>query len=100
MSRYTVTWLKDVEGDLARIWVAASDRQAVARAADAADAELAVDAERKGTALSEGLRSLYVPPLHVLFTVRQGDRLVEVVRVRADRPPDHTETNGAGQPGE
>src|SRR5262245_24630173 len=33
MSRYTVTWLKEVEGDLARLWMGSPDRPAVATAA-------------------------------------------------------------------
>jgi plasmid stabilization system protein ParE len=96
MSRFTVTWLKEVEGDLARIWVGAADRRPVAAAADAIDAELAEDAGRKGASVSEGLRSLYVPPLFVLFVVRDGDRIVEVVSVRSDRPlSERQEKNGA-----
>lgn len=86
MSRYTVTWLRDVEGDLAQIWVGAEDRRPVAAAADAIDAHLAEDAGRKGASVSEGLRSLCVPPLFVLFVVRDGDRIVEVVSVRSDLP--------------
>jgi hypothetical protein len=87
MNRYTVTWLREVECDLALLWVGALDRGAVTAAADAIDAELAVDPERKGDAVSEGLRSLSVPPLYELFTVREADRVVEVVRVRFDREP-------------
>jgi plasmid stabilization system protein ParE len=96
MSRFTVTWLRDVEGDLARIWVGAEDRRPVATAADSIDADLADDAGRKGASVREGLRSLCVPPLYVLFTVRDEDRIVEVVRVRSDQPPaERQETNGA-----
>jgi hypothetical protein len=31
--------------------------------------------------VSEGLRAFFAPPLRILFTVEEGDRLVEVVRV-------------------
>jgi hypothetical protein len=97
MNRYTVTWLKEVEGDLARLWIGAPDRHSVSAAADAIDADLAREAERKGTPVSEGLQSLYVSPLYVLFTVREADCLVEVVSIRPDRPLFvRLETNGAG----
>jgi hypothetical protein len=86
MSRYTVTWLTDIVGDLASIWMGAPDRQSVAVAADRIDEELAVNADRKGGTLSEGLRSLHVSPLYVLFTLREMDRLVEIVSIRSDRP--------------
>jgi len=85
MSRYTVTWLKEVEGDLARLWMGSPDRPAVATAANLIDLELAYDAGRKGNTVSEGLRSFYVPPLYVLYTVREADRLVELVSLRSDR---------------
>jgi hypothetical protein len=99
MSRYTVTWLKEVEGDLARIWVAATDRRSVASAANAFDSELANDPERKGAAVSEGLRSLHVFPLYVLFSAREADRLVEVVSIRDEHPSaDHPKASGATPP--
>jgi hypothetical protein len=79
-----VTWLKEVEGDLARIWLGSNDRHSVAVAADAIDAGLGNDAQRKGTAVAEGLRSLHVAPLYVLLTVREDDRLVEIVSIRPD----------------
>jgi hypothetical protein len=86
MSRFTVTWLKDIEGDLASMWMGASDRQSVEFAANRIDFELAIDADRKGGELSEGLRSLHVSPLYVLFTLREPDRLVEIVSIRSDQP--------------
>jgi hypothetical protein len=86
MSRYTVTWLKDIEGDLASLWIGSPDRHSVATAANAIDAELASDPESKGGVVSEGLRNLHVSPLYILFTLREPDRLVEVVSIRSDRP--------------
>jgi hypothetical protein len=96
--KYTVTWLKGAQDHLAAIWVDAPDKQAVTDAANTIDAELAVNPERKGTAVAEGLRGLYIPPIHVLFTVKEQDRLVEVVSVRADPPPDDSQTNGPIHP--
>jgi hypothetical protein len=99
MNRYTVTWLSGAQDQLAQIWIDSSDRQAVSQAANAIDIELATDADRKGAPVEEGLRSLYVPPLHVLFTVREPDRLVEVASVRTDSPPPSgPKTNGFVQP--
>jgi hypothetical protein len=62
--------------------MAAADRGAVAAAANAIDIELSEDAGLKGIDLSEGLRILFAPPLRVLFTVREDDRVVEVLWVR------------------
>jgi hypothetical protein len=60
----------------------APDRNSVTAAAHKVDDELAEDAALKGVPVSEGLRGLTEPPLRVLFTVNDGDRIVEVVRVR------------------
>jgi plasmid stabilization system protein ParE len=93
--KYTVTWLEEAQNHLARIWNNAPDQQAVADAANAIDKELARSPGGKGTAVSEGLRSLHVPPLHVLFSVRDQDRLVEVASVRRDAlPVSGAQTNG------
>jgi len=82
MTPYTVVWPKGSEADLAAIWLAAPDRQAVTEAAQAIDRALGEDAGIKGFELSEGLRVLYEPPLRVLFVVREKDRIVEVLRVK------------------
>jgi hypothetical protein len=87
MSGYTVTWLEMVQSHLAQIWIDATDRQAITAAANLIDKELANNPFRKGTGVSEGLRSLDVPPLHVLFEVRELDRLVEIVSIRRDDNP-------------
>ena len=84
MTRYTVTWLEEAQAELAQIWVNAEHRQVITDAANDIDAELLNDAETKGQALSERLRALTIPPLHVLFRVSEPDRLVEVSSVRFD----------------
>jgi hypothetical protein len=96
MTRYTVTWLDEAQAELAQIWVAAKDRQSVTDAANSIDKQLCYDAENKGQPLSEGLRTLYIPPLHVLFAVSDSDRLVEVSSVRID-PSLSTNLEGNGQ---
>jgi hypothetical protein len=82
MSRYTVVWLESAQDELAELWTIARDRNAVTAAAHIIDVELSHDAATKGVEVSEGLRALSAPPLRILFTVDEGDRLVEVVRVR------------------
>jgi len=82
MTRYTVVWVESALDELADLWLAAPDREAITAAADAIDQELAVDAPSKGIELSEGLRALFSPPLRILFTVREVDRIAEVLRVK------------------
>ena len=60
----------------------ATDRNAVSAAADAIDRQFIDDASNKGSELREGLRSLLAPPLKAIFTVREDDRIAEVLRVR------------------
>lgn len=83
MTRYTVVWVEGAQDDLAELWLNAADRNAVTAAAHAIDRELAEDAPVKGKELSEGLRSLFAAPLKAIFTVREDDRIAEVVRVRS-----------------
>jgi hypothetical protein len=82
VSRYTVVWLQDAIDELGEIWLAASDRNVIAAASAAIDRNLATDAAMKGTSLSEGLRVYDAPPLRAVFSVSDGDRKVEVARVR------------------
>jgi hypothetical protein len=98
MIRFNVTWLKGTQDFLAELWVEGPDRQAIAEAADRIDAELANDAHAKGTAVSEGLRSLSMPPLHILYAVNEQDRLVEVVSLRREVPPLSPQRNGETSP--
>ena len=82
MTRYTVVWHRSTQDELAEIWTIARDRNAVTAAAHIIDVELSHDAATKGVEVSEGLRAFFAPPLRILFTVDEGERLVEVVRVR------------------
>jgi hypothetical protein len=81
MTRYTVVWVLSVEDELVELWLAANDRNDITAATHAVDQELGLDAGLKGEDLAEGLRSLNIPPLRIIFTVSEDDRLVEVVRV-------------------
>ncbi|MFL5244649.1 MAG: hypothetical protein ACJ8FY_21315 [Gemmataceae bacterium] len=79
--KYTVTWIKLAESQLARIWTRATDRQAVADASDRIERELASDAHRKGVPLG-AFRTFTDDPLAVLFYVDPSDCMVRVVQVR------------------
>jgi hypothetical protein len=79
--RYTVLVEKPAENQLARIWLYAVDRQAVAEASDRIERELATDAHLKGTPL--GIFRKYTDdPLAVLFHVDPGDRKVRIIQYR------------------
>jgi plasmid stabilization system protein ParE len=97
MSRYTVVWSKEASDQLTMIWLDAEERPAVTAAANAIDAQLTNDPQTKGTDLSEGLRVLEVPPLHVLFAVTEPDRLVRVVLVRRSGSVGPLGTDGNGE---
>jgi hypothetical protein len=90
MTRFTVTWRKSAENQLATLWTNVADRPGITDAANTIDRELATDPETKGYSVSENIRGLHVPPLHVLYCIREADRLVEVLTVKRDPP----ESNG------
>ncbi|HZW33281.1 MAG TPA: type II toxin-antitoxin system RelE/ParE family toxin [Isosphaeraceae bacterium] len=81
MTRYTVVWIESAQNEPAEIWRNARNRNAVTAAAHVIDVELSQDAAGKGVEISEGLRAFFAPPLRILFSVDEGDRVVEVARV-------------------
>ncbi len=82
MSRYTVVWLQSVQDELAELWLSAGDRNAITAAADLIEHKLRDEPSAQGVELKEDLRALFAPPLRILFSVREDDRLVEVLRVK------------------
>jgi hypothetical protein len=82
VSQYTVVWLRDAIDELAEIWLAATDRNAVTQASAEIDRALLVNAATKGKPLSEGLRIFDASPLRAVFWVNESDRRVEIARVR------------------
>jgi hypothetical protein len=48
VTRYTVVWYPFPEGELLRLWLAASDKLAVTGAANAIDRQLAIDPDTMG----------------------------------------------------
>jgi hypothetical protein len=77
---YTVTWNSDAETELARIWMNASSRDAVTKAADEIDRCLAVEPLRSAEDFY-GDWQLICLPLGVVFTIHEDDRRVEILQV-------------------
>ena len=88
--------MTNAKNQLAAMWVERKNRRAITLAANAIDEELIFDADLKGTPQPDRLRSLHIPPLQVLYAVREPDRIVEVLLARylPTLPP--TGSNGHG----
>ena len=82
MTRYTVTWHPEAEAELTALWLTAEDRDEITTAVQAIDLALANDADAKGVVIADGLRAFLAPPLRVIFTTHDADRVVEVEFVR------------------
>lgn len=82
MTRFTVTWHREAEDELAELWLYATDLNEISAAVQAIDLALSSEAESKGEIVAEGLRSFNAPPLRVLFAISQADRVVQVELVR------------------
>jgi|LakMenEpi03Aug12_release.lakeMendotaPanAssembly.Ray.scaffolds.fasta_scaffold349331_2 hypothetical protein len=80
MTRFTVTWNEHAIAELTSAWLASSDRKRLTDAVTAIDAALLHDPELKGIEFY-GDRLLVVPPLAVVYVIRQSDRNVEVLLV-------------------
>ena len=78
---WTVLWLPSAEQDLASVWLNASDRNAVAAAADELDRRLQRDPLTVGESRSSNVRLAFVPPLVALFRVDPATQTVFVMRV-------------------
>lgn len=79
--RFTVTWRKEVEDDLARIWLTAMDQQACADAANSIDAQLNRDPYSHGKQQSDGSWVMAAGPLKGQYDIRPDDCKVEVLRM-------------------
>jgi hypothetical protein len=90
MIRFTVVWRRHTLADLASTWLNSSDRSAVTIAAAQIERLLRADPTHSATEVSEGLWGLSRPPLRILFTVNEADRLVEVVMIRIAATDDTT----------
>jgi hypothetical protein len=82
MTTYTVVWHQDSLNELAEIWAAAAERATVTDSVVRIDRVLRFDPAVKGVDFY-GDRLLVVVPLAVVYTIREQDRVVEVVGVTA-----------------
>ena len=76
-----VDWRPDALQDLAAIWLAAADRNAITAAVHAIDQTLAVDPDTVGRSVFETVRQYNHPPLGVEFEVIHADMRVWVLTV-------------------
>jgi hypothetical protein len=81
MKSYSVVYLSEAEEELISLWENALDRTKVADAANTADQVLATSPQSRSVYLGEELWRLDIEPLRFYFTVRDGDRIVEVSNV-------------------
>ena len=79
--RFTVIWTAPAEQNLAAVWMAALDRNAVTSAANIVDQLLAEDPETRGEARFDTVRSFVLVPLGLDFEVVELDRIVYVLSV-------------------
>ena len=83
---YTVVWTPSSQGDLATLWLSASDRNAVAAASDYFDEQLRVDPYADSESRPLNKRVMFAKPLGIVYQVSDDDRLVTVLGVwRTDR---------------
>jgi len=82
MKPYTVVWDDSAVEELAEIWESAEDRTRITRASAQIEALLKSIGQQAGTEIHEGLRTLTVVPLRVVFSASVEDGLVTVYRVR------------------
>lgn len=78
---YTVTWHAKAENELAAIWMAASDRNAVTQASAELDQQLEDDAGNVGESRAGKRRITFVKPLAIIFEVDEDKRTVVVGQV-------------------
>ena len=85
---YTVVWTAQAEGRLAAIWAGATDREAIAQAADHLDRQLARNPAAVGESRPRAQRIAHYLPLGIRFQILEGDRLVRVLTVWLCRRPE------------
>lgn len=83
---YTVLWTPAAEQELAALWLAAGNRNAVTSAANSIDQLLNQDPELRGVLCFDTVRTLLIPPLGVDFEIVDADRVVYVLSVWENKP--------------
>jgi plasmid stabilization system protein ParE len=82
---YRVRWRKLARNQLAEIWLASTDRNAVSAAAHHVDQMLARDPMACSESRDRGRRVVFVGPLTVFFRIIEDDKKVLFVNVRAKK---------------
>ena len=78
---FSVVWMQGAQQDLAAIWMAATDRNAVTRASHQIDLSLAISPNTVGVTVFDNVREYTHPPLGVEFEVIDADMRVFVLTV-------------------
>lgn len=84
---YSVIWLPNAEQELAALWLNASDRGAITRAAATLDQLLARDPANEGESRPNGRRILFAAPLALIYRIHFDQRQVDVLHVWQFRTP-------------
>jgi hypothetical protein len=82
MKRFTVNWIRRALNQLAAIWTASIDRDAVTAAAALVDSELAIEPATKGKPRGARFRTFRAPSMVVLFQVLDPDCRVDISSVK------------------
>jgi len=80
---FNIRWKQSALNELASLWMDASpeQRREITEAANMIDQILQVNPEEQGESRPNGRRIFFVPPLGVLFRVRQQQGFVRVLQV-------------------
>jgi hypothetical protein len=78
---YTVLWLPGAENELAAVWMASADREAVTTASAELDRRLTDDPENEGESRVGNRRITFEKPLAIYYDVDTAGELVRVGRV-------------------
>jgi hypothetical protein len=79
--RFSVVWTPTARRLLAQLWLNATDRNEVQRAADEIERILAIDPMNAGESRVVNIRIIVEPPLAAYFDVSPQDRRVTVWRI-------------------
>jgi hypothetical protein len=79
--KFTVAWTADAQGQLAKIWLEARDKERIDQAVRQIERILTQDAENAGESRVVDIRVLIVSPLGIYFDVSPLDRQAKAWRV-------------------
>ncbi len=80
--KFTLVWSPRALEQLTEIWLDASDRSDVTSSTNEIDRRLRRNPTTQGEPWHEGYWELSVPPLTVIFEVREADCIVEIAGIR------------------